>query len=63
MLSGDGLVGGNLSMKTPRLRRGGGIASSSLFLLVVVLLGYILFVTQLLSWSDGLYFLFGVFLA
>ena len=52
-------------MNTPRLRRGGGKASaSSLALLVLVLLyiRYILFVTQLPSWSDGLYFLFGVFL-
>ena len=29
MLSGDGLVGGNPMTNTPRLRRGGGIASSS----------------------------------
>ena len=29
VLSGDGLVGGNPMMNTPRLRRGGGIASSS----------------------------------
>ena len=29
VLSGDGLVGGNSTMNTPRLRRGGGIASSS----------------------------------
>ena len=29
VLSGDGLVGGNPTMNTPRLRRGGGIASSS----------------------------------
>ena len=29
MLSGDGLAGGNPTMNTPRLRRGGGIASSS----------------------------------
>ena len=29
MLSGDGLVGGNPTMNAPRLRRGGGIASSS----------------------------------
>ena len=36
--------------------------SSFYFLLEVVLLQYILFVTQLPSWSDGLYFLFGVFL-
>ena len=32
MLSGDGLVGGNPTMNTPRLRRGGGIASSSFIL-------------------------------
>ena len=29
VLSGDGLVGGNPTMNTPRLRRGGGMASSS----------------------------------
>ena len=29
MLSGDGLVGRNLTINTPRFRRGGGIASSS----------------------------------
>ena len=29
--SGDGLVGGNPTINTPRLRRGGGIASSSIF--------------------------------
>ena len=29
VLSGDGLVGGNPTTNTPRLRRGGGIASSS----------------------------------
>ena len=29
VLSGDGLVGGNPTMNTARLRRGGGIASSS----------------------------------
>ena len=44
MLSGlvggkDGLVGGNPTMNTPRLRRGGGITpSSSLVLLALVLL-------------------------
>ena len=68
MLSVDGLVGGNPTINTPRLRRGGGIASSSSLVLldnVLVLLyivQYILFATQLPSWSDGLYFLFGVFL-
>ena len=37
--SGDGLVGGNPTMNTPRLRRGGGIASySNLVLLVLVLI-------------------------
>ena len=36
VLSGDGLVGGNPTMNTPRLRKGGGIASPSLVLLVVV---------------------------
>ena len=62
---GDGLVGGNPTMNIHRLRRGGGIASPSLVLLVLVLLYSIpgiLFVTQLPSWSNGLYFLFGVFL-
>ena len=29
VLSGDGLVGRNPTMNTPRLRKGGGIASSS----------------------------------
>ena len=29
VLNGDGLVGGNSTMNTPRLRREGGIASSS----------------------------------
>ena len=55
---------GNTTMNTPQLRRGGGIASSSnLVLLVLALRGvHILFVTQLPSWSDGLYLLFGVFL-
>ena len=39
MLSGDGLVGENPAMNTPPLRSGGGIASSSsLVLLVLVLL-------------------------
>ena len=39
VLSGVGLVGGNPTMNTPRLRRKGRIASSlSFFLLVVVLL-------------------------
>ena len=32
VLRGDGLVGGNPTMNTPRLRRGGGIASSSFIL-------------------------------
>ena len=31
-LSGDGLVGGNPTMNTPRLRKGEGIASSSFIL-------------------------------
>ena len=59
----------NTNTNTPRLRRGGRdifFSCSSLVLLVLVLLyitvQYILFVTQLPSWSDGLYFLFGVFL-
>ena len=53
VLSGDGLVGANPTMNTntPRLRRGGG---DSFFKFS--------FVTQLPSWSVGLYFLFGVFL-
>ena len=29
VLSGDGLLGGNRTMNTPRLCRGGGISSSS----------------------------------
>ena len=64
MLSGDGLVGGNPTMNTPRLRRGGGIALSFVLLVLVPLYStrYILFVTQLPSWSDGLYLLLGVFL-
>ena len=59
-----GLVGGNMTMNTPRLRREGGIASSSLFFTCSgVLIYYILlYVTQLPIWSDGFYFLFGVFL-
>ena len=32
VLSGNGLVGGNPTMNTPQLRRGGGIASSSFIL-------------------------------
>ena len=32
VLSGDGLVGGNPTMNTPRLRRVGGIAFSSFIL-------------------------------
>ena len=68
VLSGDSLVGGNPTMNTPGLHRGGGTASSSnLVLTVSVLLFSILyslfcFVTQLPSWSDGPYFLFGVFM-
>ena len=38
VLSGDGLVGGNPTMNTLRLRRGGKIASPNLVLLVLVLL-------------------------
>ena len=52
VLSGDGLVGGNPTMNTPRLRRGGGIASSS-FIFHLYWCSYIvyciLFVTQLPS--------------
>ena len=76
VLSGVGLVGGNPTMNTntdtntntnintdtPRLRRGGRIAFSSLFLLLVVLVWNVLFLTQLPSWSDGLYFLNLIFL-
>ena len=64
VLSGVGLVGGNPTMNALRLRGGiGYLLLQVLFLLVVVvLLLYILFVTQLPSWSDELYFLFGVFL-
>ena len=42
-LSGDGLVGGNPTMNTPRLRRGGGVASSSFvfYLLYVLVFLYI----------------------
>ena len=36
VLSGDGLVGGNPTMNTPRLRRGGGIASSSSSLVLLL---------------------------
>ena len=35
MLSGDGLVGGNPTVNTPRLRREGGIASSSWYSYIV----------------------------
>ena len=38
VLNGAGLVGRNPTMNTPRLHGGGRIASSSLFLLVVLLL-------------------------
>ena len=41
VLSGDGLVGGNPTMNTPRLRwGGGGVASSSLFILFFYLYWY-----------------------
>ena len=51
-------------MNAPRLRSGAGILLlHPYFLFVVVLLEYILFVAQPLSLSDGLYFLFGVFLS
>ena len=41
VLSGDGLVDGNPTMDSPRLRRGGGIASSSSLVLLVLVLLYI----------------------
>ena len=60
VLSGDGLVGGNPTMNTPRLRRGGGIAIFKFkFTCSGTPIQYILFVTQLPSRSDGFYFLFG----
>ena len=51
VLSGDGLVGGNPTMNTPRLLRGGGIASSSFFLFYLYWYSYIVYfvVTQLPS--------------
>ena len=64
VLSGDGLVGGNPTMNTPRLRRGGGIASSS-FIFYLYRYSYIVYLgcnSSFRVWSDGLYFLFGVFL-
>ena len=63
---GNGLVGGIPTMNTPRLRRGGGIASSSNLVLYLYWYSYIkyIFVCDSASepWSDGLYFLLGVFL-
>ena len=49
---------------TSRLRRGGGVSFffKSGFTCIGTRIKYILFVTQLPSWSDGLDFLFGVFL-
>ena len=41
--SGDGLVGANPTMNTPRLRRGGGIASSSFVFLPVLVFLYRIF--------------------
>ena len=52
-------------MNTPRLRRGGRMASSSSLFFTcsgTPIVHSILFVTQIPSWSDGLYFLFGVFM-
>ena len=51
VLRGDGLVGGNPTMNTPRLLRGGGIASSSFFLFYLYWYSYIVYfvVTQLPS--------------
>ena len=49
-----------MNTTTPRLRKGGEIVSSSLFFTCSC--SIFLFVTQLPSWSDGLYFLFGIFL-
>ena len=48
-------------MNTLRLRRGWGIAPSPVFFLTCIgtPIKYIMFVTQLPSWSDGLYFLWG----
>ena len=41
VLSGDGLVGGNPTMNTPRLRRGGGIASSPILVFYLYWYSYI----------------------
>ena len=43
VLSGDGLVGGNPTMNTPRLRRGGGIASSSILVFYLYWYSYIVY--------------------
>ena len=43
VLSGDGVIGGNPTMNTPRLRRGGGIASSSFVFLPVLVFLYRIF--------------------
>ena len=67
MLGGDGLVGGNPTMNiiiTLLYHRGGG-GGDGFFKIIFSCSDkkkYILFVTQLPSWSDGPYFLFGVFL-
>ena len=42
VLSGNGLVGGNPTMNTPGLRRGGGVASSSNLLIYLYWYSYIL---------------------
>ena len=67
VLSGDGLVGVNPTMNTPRLRRGGGIASSS-FILFFTCIGIpiyvVYFVCDLTSefGAMGSTSFFGVFL-
>ena len=69
MLSGDGLVGENPTMNTPRLRRGRGIASSSSLVLLACIgtpIQYILFVTHFrvgaMSYTSFLGFLATCFL-
>ena len=43
VLSGDGLAGGNPTMNTPRLRRGGGIACSSILWFYLFWYSYIVY--------------------